>query len=152
MVKSVIKEFIIILLMCIAILLILGVVFYGYIPNSAIPSKIAYETPETIKNELGQSVGGNTVEKQNIVYEITDSDLTKYKQEKNYNPGKADPFAEIGAYDAPVTNGTTQNGGGTTSNGGNTNTTAGNNTNTNNTNTATNNKTGSSLFNDTSIK
>lgn len=148
MVKSVIKECIVILLMAIAILLILGIVFYGYIPNSAIPSKIAYETPESIKNELGQTMGGNETTKQNIVYEITDSDLTKYKQEKNYNPGKTDPFAEIGAYDTPTTNGTIENGSNTT-NGGNTNTANQNNS---NTNTAINTKTGSSLFNDTSIK
>lgn len=140
MVKSVIKEFIIILLMCIAIVLILGVVFYGYIPNSAIPSKIAYETPEEIKNELTYTTGGNDTEKQNIVYEITDSDLTKYKKDKNYNPGKADPFAEISNELTTSPNGNNSNGSGNGTN---------NNGGSNNTST---NKTGSSLFNDTSIK
>jgi len=151
MVKSVIKEFIIILLMCIAILLLLGVVFYGYIPNSAIPSKIAYETPETIKNELVDTVGGNTTEKQNIIYEITDSDLTKYKQDKNYNPGKADPFAEVVDANTAVTNGTT-NGSGDNGNNSNNGENGTKDNNTNKGNTTTTNKTGSSLFNDTSIK
>lgn len=142
MVKTVIKEFIVMLLMCVAIVVILGVVLYGYIPNNAIPSKIAYETPEAIKNELVQGVNGNETERQNIIYEITDSDLTQYKKDKNYNPGKADPFAEIGTYDAAVTNGTTNGG----TSGGTGTTGSGNN------NGTTTNKTGSSLFNDTSIK
>ena len=43
MVKSIIKEIIIMLLLCVAILLILGVLFYDYIPsNKVVPGKIAY--------------------------------------------------------------------------------------------------------------
>ncbi len=137
MVKTVIKEFMIILLMCIAVVLVLGVIFYGYIPNDAIPSKIAYETPDAIKNELGQTEDGTTIERQNIVYEITDSDLTQYKADKNYNPGKVDPFAELGTY-ASTDGNITTSGGNTIGNSNNGSSTA--------------NKTGSSLFNDTSIK
>ena len=75
MVKTVLKEFIIILLMCIAIVVVLGVVLYGYVPNNSLPSKIAYETPDTIENELVQDVAGNEMEKQNIIYEIRIRDL-----------------------------------------------------------------------------
>ena len=49
--KSVLKEIIIILLLCCAICLILGVVFYDYIPtNKVIPSTVEpYTTSNTIK-------------------------------------------------------------------------------------------------------
>jgi uncharacterized SAM-binding protein YcdF (DUF218 family) len=41
MFKSVIKEILIMLLLCVAIVLILGVIFYNYIPtNKAIPNKL----------------------------------------------------------------------------------------------------------------
>ena len=50
MVKSAIKEIFIILLLSIAILLILGILFYDYIPiNRVIPQKEAYVTPENVK-------------------------------------------------------------------------------------------------------
>jgi len=51
--KSVLKEIIIILLLCCAICLILGVVFYDYIPtNKVIPSTVEpYTTSNTIKEE-----------------------------------------------------------------------------------------------------
>lgn len=91
--KSIIKEILIILLLCLAICLVLGVIFYDYIPtNKVVPSTVeAYKTSDTIKEEINQEV----VEypKQNITFEITDSDLTIYKQEKNYDSGKANPFA-----------------------------------------------------------
>ena len=54
MFKSVIKEILIMLLLCVAIVLILGVIFYNYIPtNKAIPNKLAaYTTPENVKTEM----------------------------------------------------------------------------------------------------
>lgn len=92
--KSVLKEILIILLLCCAICLILGVIFYDYIPNNkVIPSTVeAYKTSNTIKEEIDQEI----VEypKQTITFEITDSDLTLYKQDKNYDQGKANPFAQ----------------------------------------------------------
>ena len=55
MVKSIIKEIIIMLLLCVAILLILGVLFYDYIPsNKVVPGKIAYSTPENIQEEVNE--------------------------------------------------------------------------------------------------
>ena len=57
MVKSIIKEIIIMLLLCVAILLILGVLFYDYIPsNKVVPGKIAYSTPENIQEEVNEEV------------------------------------------------------------------------------------------------
>ena len=58
MFKSVIKEILIMLLLCVAIVLILGVIFYNYIPtNKAIPNKLAaYTTPENVKTEIEEEV------------------------------------------------------------------------------------------------
>lgn len=91
--KSIIREILIIILLCVAIALILCIVFYNYIPsNITVPSKIeAYTTSNTIKNEINEEVA--EYPKQNIVFEITDSDLTLYKQSQSYDPGKANPFA-----------------------------------------------------------
>ncbi len=106
MVKSVFKEICIMLLLCIAIVLILGVIFYDSIPsNKAVPNKLsAYTTPENVQSEIDEEVSGmNKVE---VSYEITSSDLTLYKQTQSYTPGKPDPFSA-----STSTNGTNTNGG-----------------------------------------
>lgn len=97
MVKSVLKEIIITLLLCIAILLILGIIFYDYNPLSKIvPNKVAYETPEEIKNEIEESEVKDVLEGGvNIVYSIDGLDLNIDKKNNSYVPGKVDPFAEI---------------------------------------------------------
>ena len=91
--KSIIKEIFIILLLCLAICLMLGVIFYDYIPtNKVVPSTVeAYKTSNTIKDEISQEIVDYP--KQNITLEITDSDLTVHKQEHSYDSGKANPFA-----------------------------------------------------------
>lgn len=92
MVKSIIKEIIIMLLLCVAILLILGVLFYDYIPtNKVVPSKIAYSTPENIQEEIDETI--IEANKTKITYEITDADLNIYKQTNSYVAGKKDPFS-----------------------------------------------------------
>ena len=112
--KSVLKEIIIILLLCCAICLILGVVFYDYIPtNKVIPSTVEpYTTSNTIKEEINQEI--TEFQKQTIVMEITDSDLKIHKQERSYDSGKINPFAKSSSGTTK-----TENGGGNTT--GNTN-------------------------------
>ena len=79
MIKSVIKEIVIILLLSIAIILILGILFYDYIPiNKVIPEKEAYITPDEVKNEIEEEITES--EKIEVTYEVTDSDLNIYKQ------------------------------------------------------------------------
>lgn len=119
--KSILKEILIIVLLCCAICLILGVVFYDYIPtNKVVPSTVeAYKTSNTVKEEINQEVVDYP--KQNISFEITESDLRLYEQENNYNSGKANPFAEISSN---VTTGTN-----TSTNGGSSSTTKNNTTN-----------------------
>ncbi len=110
MIKSVFKEIVIILLLCVAILLILGVLFYDFIPsNKAIPSKIAYETPENIENEITEEImeSNKTV----VTYEITDVDLNVYRQSDSYDPGKKDPFSmQPEEANSQTTNSTQNNG------------------------------------------
>ena len=91
--KSIIKEIFIILLLCIAVCLVFGVVFYDYIPtNKVIPSTVeAYKTSNTIKDEINQEIVDYP--KHYITREITDSDLTIKQKEKGYDSGKANPFA-----------------------------------------------------------
>lgn len=121
--KSVIKEILIIILLCCAVCLILGVVFYDYIPtNKVIPSQVqAYQTSNTIKDEISQGV--SNYEAGNYVFEITDSDLSLYRQSDSYDPGKANPFASSALSENTTTNTVTEgtNTGNTTSNGNTTN-------------------------------
>ena len=103
MLKSVFKEIFIMLLLCVAIVLILGVMFYNYIPtNKTIPNKLAeYSTPENVRTEIDQKTSEE--EKQEISYEIDGSDLKLYRQTNSYTTGKANPFA------ASITVGNEQN-------------------------------------------
>ena len=91
MVKSVLKEVVIILLLSIAILLILMVLFYDYIPMSkVIPERAEYVTPNEVQEELAEEVTeNNTVP---ITYSITDADLNIYKQSGTTVEGKSNPF------------------------------------------------------------
>ena len=92
MIKSVIKEIIIMLLLCIAILLILGILFYDYIPtNKVVPIIEAYSTPKDVKEEIEEEI--TELDKVEISYEITDSNLDLYKESSSYKPGKSNPFA-----------------------------------------------------------
>ena len=59
MVKSVMKEIFIILLLSVAILLILGILFYDYIPiNRVIPEREAYVTPDNVLQEFSWNAYG----------------------------------------------------------------------------------------------
>ncbi len=93
MAKSVIKEIIIILLLTLAIILLLGILLYKYVPISkTIPNEVAYTMPEDAKKELQQA---SELDESQVVmtYEVTSSDLSNYRSTRNYNPGRANPFA-----------------------------------------------------------
>ena len=106
MIKSILKETIIVLLLCAIILFVLGILFYDYNPiNKVVPNKIAYSVPENIKNELEENVQ-NTLSVENKVYTIEGSDLNIYKKSKAYNPSKENPFASTSSEDANTTNNT----------------------------------------------
>ena len=110
--KSILKEILIIVLLCLAILLVLGIIFYNYIPfNKIVPSDVdKYATAENIKNEINAEVA--EYPRQNVVFEITDEDLVLYRQTRSYNLGKANPFA---AYSDGNSNSTNTNSSGSNS-------------------------------------
>lgn len=127
MAKKVIKEMIIILLICLAIILILGVLLYEYVPsNKIIPDAVSYTTPEAVQEELSKS---EDVENDEIIltYSVDSTDLDNYERINTYVPGKPNPFSP---YDETTTSGenTTQNGSSTGASG---NTGSGNSTGTN---------------------
>lgn len=113
MAKNIIKEIIIMLLLCLAIILILGVILYEYVPsNKILPEEVSYVTPQNIKEELNSS---NSVEEDKVIltYEIDESDLANYQRIKDYKPGKANPFS---TYEEKTEENQSQNGQNTTNN------------------------------------
>ena len=129
--KTIIKEIIIMLLLCLAIILLLGILLYEYVPmKKTVPNEVAYTTPENVKKDLAET---QKIDDSDIVmtYEVNSNDLANYKKIQNYRPGKANPFSSFGETSTGGTQseGNSNNGNannGTTSN----NTTSGTTTNT----------------------
>lgn len=100
MVKSIIKEMIIILLLLVAVILALGVLFYDYIPNNKqVPSVLTYKTSDSVSNEIAEPITEN--EAVLVTYEITADDLRQLQVTNEYKPGKVNPFS---TYADPVEN------------------------------------------------
>lgn len=93
MVKSIVKEFIILLLLLIAIILIFAIILYDYNPfNKTIPEKVAeYSLPIDVEKELASTL--NPEERIVKTYQIDGTDLSKFKKEDEYNPGKIAPYS-----------------------------------------------------------
>ena len=113
MAKNIIKEIIIMLHLCLAIILILGVILYEYVPsNKILPEEVSYVTPQNIKEEL-KSTDSIEEDKVILTYEIDESDLTNYQKIKDYKPGKVNPFS---TYEEKTEENQSQNGQNTTNN------------------------------------
>lgn len=129
MAKNVIKEIIILLLLCLAIILLLGILLYEYVPMSkTVPNPVSYTTPEDVQQELAAS---SDVDNSQIIltYEVDSTDLNNYERINDYQPGKANPFS---SYETSGEN-TTTNGSAT---GGSSNSSGSSSSNSNNTNTS----------------
>lgn len=103
MAKTIIKELMISLLLCLAIILLLGILLYDYVPmTKTIPNPVSYTTPSDVKQELAKS---EEIDENQIImtYEVDLTDLNNYKKIQNYKPGKANPFS---SYETTQTNGT----------------------------------------------
>lgn len=129
MTKTILREIIIILLLCLAILLILGILLYEYIPIAkVIPEEVTYATPEEIQKEITEE---DKVEPVTYTYEVKADDLDDYKKIQEYRPGKANPFSEpVDESQSSETNNNTSGSNtssGNNSNSGNKNTSNGNN-------------------------
>lgn len=102
--KNIIKEIIIILLLTLAIILVLGVLLYGYVPaNKIIPEKISYTTPEEAKSELEADINEND-EELYIDYHIDSTQLNNYQKIQEYVPGKKNPFSSLESENETETN------------------------------------------------
>lgn len=93
--KDIIKEIIIILLLTLAIILILGVLLYEFVPtNKIIPEKVSYTTPENVREDLqaAENAGDDNIV---VTYQINSTDLSNYKKINEYVPGKKNPFESV---------------------------------------------------------
>ena len=107
MAKKMIKEMMIMLLLMLAIILILGVLLYEYVPsNKIIPNAVSYTTPEAVQEELSKS---EDVENDQIIltYSVDSTDLDNYERINTYVPGKPNPFSP---YSETTEENTIQNG------------------------------------------
>lgn len=92
--KNILKEISIFVLIVVAIILLLGVLLYEYIPTSkVVPTTISYQTPENLKAEIEEELIQDNSEVI-ITYEINRADLNKYQEISSYLPGKQNPFEE----------------------------------------------------------
>lgn len=97
MIKSLIKEITIILLLILAIVLILGILFYEYRPSTQkIPVAVeSYSLPDDMQEELNETI--EAAKTQNIVktYRVDSEDLKDYKASNDYKQGKINPFDRV---------------------------------------------------------
>ena len=93
--SKIIKEIIIMLLVCLVGMLLFSVIFYEYIPNrKIIPEVTQYSASEKIKEQKADDIDKRDDQ---IVktFEVTSADLNNFKVTKDYVAGKANPFASV---------------------------------------------------------
>ena len=94
MAKNVIKEIIIILLLCLAIILILGILLYEYVPmTKTIPNPVSYTVPEEVETDIQDTSDDVLLSFNNDSEGIDSTELNNYERINNYQPGKANPFS-----------------------------------------------------------
>ena len=94
---KVIKEIIIMLLICLLTMLVLAIALYKYIPNRKIvPEVVKYTASEEVQDLLEDNIDSKS-DTDNIIltYEVTKSDLSGYQSANTYVPGKSNPFAAV---------------------------------------------------------
>ena len=102
---KIIKEMMIMLLVCLLGILIFAVIFYEFIPNrKVVPEVNQYMASEQVKELMADDIDKRD-DQVVLTYKVTSSDLNNYKVTKDYVPGKANPFGPV-AQD-PETNATT---------------------------------------------
>lgn len=92
---KVIKEIIIMLVICLLTMLVLAIALYRYIPNrKAVPEVVTYTASEDVQDLLEDNIDTKS-DQDNVIltYEVTASDLSGYQSTNTYIPGKSNPFA-----------------------------------------------------------
>ena len=97
MIKSVLKEIAIIILLTAAIVLLLGILFYDYMPTSkVIPAKAQeYAIDTEVKAELEKELNNSNSEEIVKTYLLDATDLAAYERTNEYNKGKQNPFSRV---------------------------------------------------------
>ena len=81
MAKNVIKEIIIILLLCLAIILILGILLYEYVPmTKTIPNPVSYTVPEEVETEIQDTSDDVLLSFNNDSESIDSTELNNYER------------------------------------------------------------------------
>lgn len=101
--KNIIKEIIMVLLLTLAIILVLGVLLYEYVPaNKIIPEKVSYTTPEEVKTELETNVDEKDDELY-VDYHIDSTQIKNYQKIQEYVPGRKNPFGSLESQETSTT-------------------------------------------------
>lgn len=108
MIKSIIKESVIVILILLIIALLLGIIFYEYIPiNKIVPVKVeAYTISNELEQELGKQVVQGDIGKTTKTYTVEEYELKEYEKNDEYDKGKKNPFSVIdeGEEPSPIVN------------------------------------------------
>ena len=85
------------LLICLAVMLVLAISLYQWIPNRKIvPDIEVYAASEEIKDLLEDDIIKRSANSEPILsYTVTSTDLNNYQKSYDYVPGKPHPFAEM---------------------------------------------------------
>lgn len=112
---KVIKEIIIMLLVCFITMLVLAVALYKFLPNKkSVPETVTYEVSEQVQDLLEDNIDQRSDEDRVLLtYEVTSSDLSGYQVTNDYVPGKSNPFAQASKSVNPEEIDTTSHGTGT---------------------------------------
>lgn len=96
--KKALKEIAIFILLCLAVTLVLAILFYNFNPSGkVVPSKVTYTVPEAIKEELQEATekSETSIKVEDKIYTIEGTDLNVYKKNRSYDSGKTNPFETI---------------------------------------------------------
>ena len=95
--KNVLRETIIALLLCLAIILLLALALYNYMPSKKeMPTEISYTTPENLTEEIVNEKNSDD-EQLLLSYEVDSTDVSRFQNVNSYNPGKSNPFEQYQA-------------------------------------------------------
>lgn len=118
MAKNILKEIIIILLLTLAVILLLGVLLYDFVPmNKVIPEKVQYVASDEIR-EVSEEINKQEEEMPINSYTVTSTDLKNYKRVHEYEAGRKNPLSpaeeKTGEANKEETENITSNGNGNT--------------------------------------
>ena len=117
---KVIKEIIIMLLICLVLMLLFAILFYEYIPSRKVVAEITtYQANDETQQLLSDTIDSQKNEKPIYTYEVTSSELKGFEKTNEYVPGQANTFSSVteGTEDPnSVTNNTTNSNNSNTTN------------------------------------